>query len=140
MTPQPRQAASEPMNYRDMTDEQCLAWGREESAARIADLAVRSADGLRIAQANADVRRKAIGATSGQAADMVIRANRGSKEERSMTDADIIASTIESTIESIDHRAMAADTVTPTLEEATVDELRAIYQACKRIQALRSQP
>jgi carbamoylphosphate synthase small subunit len=50
---------------------------------------------------------------------------------RTIRDAGVIARTIES----IDHRAMAADgPVTPTLEEATVAELRRIYQACKRIQ------
>ena len=50
---------------------------------------------------------------------------------RTIRDAQIIARTIES----IDHRAMAADgPVTPTLEEATTAELRRIYQACKRIE------
>jgi hypothetical protein len=62
--------------YRDMTDADMLAWGAAESAARQADLSVRSAEGLRTAQANAERRRKDIGATIGQAADMVIRANR----------------------------------------------------------------
>ena len=50
---------------------------------------------------------------------------------RTIRDAQIIARTIES----IDHRAMAADgPVTPTLDEATTAELRRIYQACKRIE------
>lgn len=62
--------------YRDMTAAEMLAWGAAESAARQADLKVRSAEGLRAAQANAELRRKAIGATVGQASDMVIRANR----------------------------------------------------------------
>ena len=62
--------------YRDMSDAEMLAWGAAESAARQADLEVRSAEGLRTAQANAERRRKAIGAAIGQAADMVIRANR----------------------------------------------------------------
>lgn len=62
--------------YRDMTDADMLAWGAAESEARKADLAVRGAEGLRAAQANAETRRKAIGATRGQASDMVIRANR----------------------------------------------------------------
>lgn len=62
--------------YRDMNDADMSAWGAAESAARQEDLKVRSAEGLRAAQANAETRRKAIGATRGQAADMVIRANR----------------------------------------------------------------
>jgi hypothetical protein len=63
--------------YRDMTDEQMLAWGAAESAARIADLAeVKSAEALAAAQAKAKARRKLIGASIGQATSMVIRANR----------------------------------------------------------------
>lgn len=65
--------------YRDMTDAEMLAWGAAESSARQSDLSVRSSEGLRTAQANAERRRKAIGATIGQAADMVIRANREAK-------------------------------------------------------------
>jgi len=50
---------------------------------------------------------------------------------RTVRDAGVIARTIEA----IDHRCMAADgPVTPTLEEATYQELRRIYQACKRIE------
>lgn len=50
---------------------------------------------------------------------------------RTIRDAQVIARTIES----IDHRCLAADgPVTPTLEEATAAELRRIYQACKRIE------
>jgi hypothetical protein len=64
------------LNYRDMTDAQMLAWGRAESLARQEDLQVRSAEGLKQAQANAETRRKLIGATRSQASDMVIRANR----------------------------------------------------------------
>lgn len=67
------------MHYRDMTEAQLLAWGQAESAARIADLAVRSAEGLKAAQANAETRRKAIGATRGQAADLVVLANRAAR-------------------------------------------------------------
>lgn len=67
------------MNYRDMTEAQQLAWGSQEAAARIADLSVKSAEGLRVAQANAETRRKAIGATKGQASDMVIRAQRAAR-------------------------------------------------------------
>ena len=60
-----------------MTDAQMLAWGIAESAARIADLdGVRSAEALKAAQQAAETRRKVIGATRGQAADMVILANR----------------------------------------------------------------
>jgi hypothetical protein len=64
------------VNYRDMNEAQQLDWGRAEAALRIADLAVKSAEGLKTAQANAEMRRKVIDATVGQAADMVIRANR----------------------------------------------------------------
>jgi len=50
---------------------------------------------------------------------------------RTARDADIIARTIEN----IDGRCLAADgPVTPTMEEATVAEMRRIYQAAKRIQ------
>jgi hypothetical protein len=52
-------------------------------------------------------------------------------EQLNVRDAGIIARTIET----IDNRAMSADgPVTPTLQEATVPELRRIYQAAKRIQ------
>jgi len=64
------------ITYRDMTDAQMLEWGRLESLLRQADLQVRSAEGLKQAQANAETRRKLIGATRSQASDMVIRANR----------------------------------------------------------------
>lgn len=57
--------------YRDMTAEQALEWGEAERAARMADLQVRTADGLRQAQANAESRRKAIGATRSQASVLV---------------------------------------------------------------------
>ena len=67
------------MHYRDMTEAQLLAWGQAEAAARIADLAVRSAEGLKAAQENAETRRKAIGATRGQAADLVVLANRAAR-------------------------------------------------------------
>ncbi|MDG9972955.1 hypothetical protein [Stenotrophomonas sp. GD04032] len=63
-------------NYREMTAEQMLAWGLEESEARQADLRVRTAEGLAAAQANAEARRKLIGASRSAAASMVIDANR----------------------------------------------------------------
>jgi hypothetical protein len=64
------------VQYRDMNEAQQIAWGVAESAARIADLSVRTQAGLIAAQANAEARRKAIGASKNAAADMVIRANR----------------------------------------------------------------
>lgn len=68
---------TEKHKYRDMTSEQMLAWGASESKQRIADLAgVKSAEVLKSAQSAAEARRKLIGATRGQAADMVILANR----------------------------------------------------------------
>jgi hypothetical protein len=70
---------SAPVQYRDMTEAQSLEWGRSESRARQADLQVRSAEGLKQAQENAEARRKLIGATRGQAADLVIRANRDAR-------------------------------------------------------------
>lgn len=76
-SPKSHQVRQEPWPmYRDMTGEQMLEWGKAESAARQADLTVRSAEGLRQAQANAETRRKAIGASRNAAADMVICANR----------------------------------------------------------------
>lgn len=70
--------------YRDMSDEEMLAWGAAESAARKADLAAsRTPAGLLAAQENANQRRKLIGATMGQAADMVIRANREARRQGS---------------------------------------------------------
>lgn len=71
------------MNYREMTEAQRLAWGAAEDKARIADLGgFRSADALKTMQAAAKTRRKAIGATTWQAAEMVIRANRQARTER----------------------------------------------------------
>lgn len=69
------------ITYRDMTDAQMLEWGRLESLLRQADLQVRSAEGLKQAQANAETRRKLIGATRSQASDMVIRANREARRK-----------------------------------------------------------
>lgn len=70
------------VKYRDMTGEQRLAWGRAESAARKDDLAViKSAEALATAQANAEQRRKLIGATRTQATGMVIEANRAARYE-----------------------------------------------------------
>ncbi|MBB1599517.1 hypothetical protein [Variovorax sp. UMC13] len=68
-----------PKRYGDMTEAEKLAWGAAESKRRIADLADRTADGLRAAQRNAAARRHAIGASLGQAADMVILANRAAR-------------------------------------------------------------
>ena len=63
--------------YRDMTAEQMLAWGTAESEARQAELSgVKSQAILLAAQANAEVRRKAIGASRSAAASMVIDSNR----------------------------------------------------------------
>ena len=52
-------------------------------------------------------------------------------EARTLRDIDLICRTLEK----IDDRAISADgPVTPTLREATNEELRRIYQAAKRIQ------
>jgi len=67
--------------YRDMTPEQITQWGRAEADARIADLSVRSPDGLIAAQRNASARRRAIGATIGQAASAVSDATREKRRE-----------------------------------------------------------
>lgn len=48
---------------RDMTDDERIAWGRQEADCRKVDLTVRSAAGLAAAQANAEARRKSIGAS-----------------------------------------------------------------------------
>lgn len=71
--------AAGPKRYSEMTEPEQLAWGAAESARRIADLADRTAEGLRAAQRNATARRRAIGASLGQAADMVILANRAAR-------------------------------------------------------------
>ena len=68
--------AAEWPQIEDMTDAEALAWGDAELAFRIADSADRSAEGFAAAQRNATERRKAIGATASQAADLVIRAGR----------------------------------------------------------------
>ena len=62
--------------YRDMSEAERLAWGASESTARKADLTLRGDIGLSTAQANAKTRAAAIGATTIQAADMVVKANR----------------------------------------------------------------
>jgi hypothetical protein len=70
--------------YREMTLEQRADWGEAERKARIADLSKpRSSHALAAAQANSEARRKAIGATSGQAADMVISASRAIRRSAS---------------------------------------------------------
>lgn len=56
-----------------------------------------------------------------------------SRSHESLTAAD--AGLIARTLEKIDDRAICADgPVTPTLREATPEELRRIYRAAKRIQ------
>jgi len=62
--------------YSDMTSEQRMAWGVAEAAARIADLSIKSAEGLKAAQANAEARRKVIGASRSAATEMVMDATR----------------------------------------------------------------
>ena len=62
--------------YRDMTADEALAWGADEHAARVADLADRTPGGLQRAQEAAERRRKAIGASRSQAAAMVSDAGR----------------------------------------------------------------
>lgn len=65
------------MNYREMTEAQMLEWGTSERATRMAELdCCRSAEALKAAQEGCERRRKIIGATRGQAADMVILAGR----------------------------------------------------------------
>lgn len=59
-----------------MTHEEELEWGRQEQRARIADLAVRTTEGLKAAQANAEARRKAAGLSRSRAADLVLAAGR----------------------------------------------------------------
>ena len=62
---------------RDMTEAQRLEWGAAESAARKASLAVvKTADALAAAQASAESRRRAIGASRSWASSAVIAANR----------------------------------------------------------------
>jgi hypothetical protein len=69
-------------NYRDMTPEQMLAWGAAEHQARMADLTDRTAEGLNRAQANCEVRRKAIGASLSAAASMVRDASVARRREQ----------------------------------------------------------
>lgn len=64
--------AAEWPQIEDMTDAEALAWGDAEMAFRIAD----RSDSLEAAQRNATERRRAIGATASQAADLVIQAGR----------------------------------------------------------------
>lgn len=66
-------------SYRDMTAEQMLAWGRAEQLQRIEDLKDRTPEGLRKAQANAEQRRKAIGASRSVAATLVMDASRAAR-------------------------------------------------------------
>lgn len=65
----------------EMTPEQMLAWGKAEHAARIADLSIRTPEGLAAAQKNAEARRKAIGASRSAASAMVIDATRAMRQE-----------------------------------------------------------
>ena len=60
----------------EMTVEQMNAWGAAEHAARMQDLTDRTPEGLARAQANAEARRKAIGASRSAAATMVSDASR----------------------------------------------------------------
>jgi hypothetical protein len=60
------------------------------------------------------------------------------EEAMSKTQKELVmdAGIIAQTLEDIDNRAICADgPVTPTLKEATYQELRRIYLAAKRIQA-----
>lgn len=66
-------------DYRDMTSEQMLAWGRAEQQQRIEDLKVRTPEGLRAAQANAEQRRKEIGAGRSVAATLCMDATRAER-------------------------------------------------------------
>lgn len=66
-------------SYGDMTAEQMLAWGRAEQLQRIEDLKDRTPAGLRTAQANAEQRRKAIGAGRSVAATLVMDASRANR-------------------------------------------------------------
>lgn len=60
------------------------------------------------------------------------------KRPKKTTDAERLAR-IKAIIETVDNRCMAADgPVTPTLEEITVDEMRAIYAlACRKPESWR---
>ncbi len=71
--------ATPPLLYRDMTSEQMLAWGKAEAEARQADLSVRTVEGLKAAQENAEARRKLIGASRSAAASMVSDALRAKR-------------------------------------------------------------
>lgn len=62
-----------------MTRDEELEWGVTEKAARIADLAVRTPEGLRAAQANAESRRKAAGLSRSKAAELVMEASRNER-------------------------------------------------------------
>lgn len=63
-----------------MSDEERLAWGAKEADARMRDLSVRTAEGLRAAQANARRRAQAAGMTRTQAARAVADALRARAE------------------------------------------------------------
>lgn len=65
--------------YRDMTEEQRLAWGAAEAEARVVDLRVRSKAGLVAAQEAAKARRRAIDASVSAAASMVSTALRAKR-------------------------------------------------------------
>jgi hypothetical protein len=64
-----------------MTYEEEIQWGTTEAAARIADLAVRSAAGLKAAQDNAERRRKEAGLSRSRAAALVIQATREKRRQ-----------------------------------------------------------
>jgi uncharacterized protein (DUF952 family) len=69
-----------------MTREEELSWGEAERLARIADLSVRTREGLIVAQTNAETRRKAAGLSRGQAAALVIEANRNLRRSAAATE------------------------------------------------------
>ncbi len=62
-----------------MTRDEELEWGTAEKAARIADLTVRTPEGLRAAQANAEARRKAAGLSRSRATELVMEAGRNER-------------------------------------------------------------
>lgn len=72
-------------SYGDMTAEQMLAWGRAEQLQRLEDLKDRTPAGLRTAQANAEQRRKAIGAGRSVAATLCMDASRADRIARART-------------------------------------------------------
>ena len=62
--------------FSEMTDSERDAWGDSEANFRMVDLSDRTAEGLRMAQANAERRRNAVGASRVGAAEAVSTALR----------------------------------------------------------------